>query len=201
MQLMQVKREPTEASPAHFNYAGNLSPMYPGQSPGPPSPHNNPSPVPYTAYAPYPSQQFNVRVAGGGGLVDLNPSAGPAVTPIVPPIYPDTPLNNLNNPFSKPVNKSVEPERNTVLDMDSHQLSLELSLGNLDSGELARMAMFTDANLSENLSSNLTLSERLDNDRPQDQAMTDSFTRVANNAIQELVCLGSGMYPSHSQPQ
>lgn len=78
---------------------------------------------------------------------------------------------------------------NTMLDMDSQQYSLELNLGNLDSAELTRMAMMTDANLSENLSSNLTLDEKsgksaMDCDQGN---MTDSFTRVANKVIQELV--------------
>lgn len=81
---------------------------------------------------------------------------------------------------------------NTVLDMDSHQYSLDLNLGHLDSAELTRMAMMTDANLSENLSSNLTLDEKTSKSGMDcDQGnMTDSFTRVANNVIQELVALG-----------
>lgn len=115
------------------------------------------------------------------------------------PMYPDPVMNNLNTPgtFAKNVSSKIDQERqSTVLDMDSQQYSLELNLGNLDSGELARMAMLTDANLSENLSSNLTLSD----DRPQDHAMTDSFTRVANNALQELVSLGNVIYPP-PQPQ
>lgn len=192
LQILQVKREPPEAgSPSHFAYGGSLSPMYPGASPGPP-PSSTPSPVPYTVYSPMPNQQFNVRLPSGGGLVDLNPALGR--------IFPDPVMNNLNSPgnFAAKIvsNKTDQERQNTVLDLDSQQYSLEMNLGNLDSGELARMVMLTDANLSENLSSNLTLSD----DRPQDQAMTDSFTRVANNALQELVSLGNVMYPP-SQPQ
>lgn len=79
---------------------------------------------------------------------------------------------------------------NTMLDMDSHQCSLDLNLGHLDSAELTRMAMMTDANLSENLSSNLTLDDKsgksaMDYDQGN---MTDSFTRAA---IQELVSLNN----------
>lgn len=234
--MLQVKREPSETSPIPHMYGS--SPMYPGASPGPPSPHSTPSPIPYT-YG-----NFNLlRHNTGGGLVEIkspemNPFKqdvsyqvpGTSKQTIEPPpmpypnIFPSTsPLNDLSdsnlyvqqgltspNIFMGKIGSTnigtgniakvendtsrsqfpAQPGGSTMLDMDSQQYSLELSLGNLDSGELTRMAMsVTAANLSENLSSNLTLDEKAGKSAMEcDQGnMTDSLTRVANEALQELV--------------
>lgn len=236
--MLQVKREPSEASPVSYIYGGNVSPMYPGASPGPPSPNSTPSPVPYTY-----SNVNLLRHNAGGGLIEVKPSEsnpfktdltfpttgppkpGPEGSGLPYPIFPNNPRNEMGDgglyveqsrlagPTStgKPdSNNGGSPENiaklendtdrshisgntgNTMLDMDSQQYSLELNLGNLDSAELTRMAMMTDANLSENLSSNLTLDDKVTKSAMEcDQNnMTDSFTRVANNVIQELVSLG-----------
>lgn len=231
--MLQVKREPSEASPVSYMYGGNVSPMYPGTSPGPPSPNSTPSPVPYTY-----TNMSSLRHSAGGGLIEVKPtdsnpfkagpdggvpltypnifpagSTGPEMTPDGAVLYVDQ-SNRLAGP--NPAGKTGEVSNgsspdvrispkmegdtirshgtggNTMLDMDSQQYSLELNLGNLDSAELTRMAMMTDANLSENLSSNLTLDDKVTKSSMEcDQNnMTDSFTRVANNVIQELVSLG-----------
>lgn len=237
--MLQVKREPSETSPVSYMYGGNVSPMYPGASPGPPSPNSTPSPVPYTY-----SNVNLLRHNAGGGLIEVKPNeSNPFKTDLsFPPksgpdgiSYPNIfPSGNAGNEISESgmyvdhsrmagpntsgkvsssnggsadvrlpenltkiendTNRSQIPVNtgNTMLDMDSQQYSLELNLGNLDSAELTRMAMMTDANLSENLSSNLTLDEKVSKSGMEcDQNnMTDSFTRVANNVIQELVSLG-----------
>ncbi|XP_071864541.1 dorsal isoform X2 [Bombus fervidus] len=88
----------------------------------------------------------------------------------------------------------------SVLDMDSRQYSFDLSFNQLDSAELAAF----DTALSENLSSGLSIS---DSTKPETNKetntgssnieesnnMTDSFTRITNNTIQEL-CTLNNMY-------
>ncbi|EEB18781.1 hypothetical protein Phum_PHUM534150 [Pediculus humanus corporis] len=235
--MLQVKREPSEASPVSYMYGGNVSPMYPGASPGPPSPNSTPSPVPYTY-----SNVNLLRHNAGGGLIELKPNennpfksdlgysspgggggGGGGGGPLKPhgsenstlpysDIFPSRNPPNASSKSASANNNNGNPDvgnmgkiennsnrshvagnaGNTMLDMDSQQYSLELNLGNLDSAELTRMAMMTDANLSENLSSNLTLDDKVSKSAMEcDQNnMTDSFTRVANNVIQELVSLG-----------
>lgn len=70
-----------------------------------------------------------------------------------------------------------------ILDLDSQHVSL----GQIDSGDLASLGIF-DNNLSENLSNNLNLGE------PTGTSMTDSLTRITNNALQELCSMNSAMY-------
>lgn len=235
--LLQVKREPSETSPIPYIYGGAASPMYPGTSPGPPSPHSIPSPVPY------PYGNFNLlRHNAGGCLIEnkpaeLNPfksdvpyqSASGSKSTLEPTQLPypnmfssGSPLNDLNDSnlyvqqnlttpnilthkigstnmgttdprmnmpkMEHDLSRSQFPgtSGNTVLDMDSQQYSLDLNLAHLDSAELTRLAMMTDPNLSDNLSSNLTLEEKpgkstMDCDEGN---MSDSFSRVS---LQELV--------------
>lgn len=83
----------------------------------------------------------------------------------------------------------------SVLDMDSQQYSFDLSLNQLDSAELAAFGTA----LSENLSSGLSIS---DSSKPETSKgeepvnMTDSFTRLTNNTIQELCTLNSIYKPA-----
>ncbi|XP_043519475.1 proto-oncogene c-Rel-like isoform X2 [Frieseomelitta varia] len=88
----------------------------------------------------------------------------------------------------------------SVLDMDSQQYSFDSSLIQLDSAELAAFGTA----LSENLSSGLFISDspksetsKAANAEPsnieESSNMTDSFTRITNNTIQEL-CTLNNMY-------
>ncbi|KOC69051.1 hypothetical protein WH47_09608 [Habropoda laboriosa] len=89
----------------------------------------------------------------------------------------------------------------SVLDMDSQQYSFDLSLNQLDSAELAAFGTA----LSENLSSGLSISDSIkpetskgvnaEASNMEENNMTDSFTRITNNTIQELCNLNS-MYKS-----
>ncbi|XP_006619741.1 embryonic polarity protein dorsal-like isoform X2 [Apis dorsata] len=90
-----------------------------------------------------------------------------------------------------------------ILSMDNTQYNLDLSLPQLDSTELADL----DISLSENLSSGLSIS---DSTKPETNKginaessnieesnnMTDSFTRIANNTIQELYTLNNMYKPT-----
>ncbi|GLV39989.1 dorsal [Carabus blaptoides fortunei] len=78
----------------------------------------------------------------------------------------------------------------SVLDLDSQELT------QLDSAELAGLNLF-DANLSENLSNNLSLSDiKTDTHHKEDMAqenMTDSFTRLTTATI-DNICNLNNMY-------
>ncbi|OAD62394.1 hypothetical protein WN48_07265, partial [Eufriesea mexicana] len=87
----------------------------------------------------------------------------------------------------------------SVLDMDSQQYSFDLSFNQLDSAELAAFGTA----LSENLSSGLSISDSkpetskganaVPSNVEESNNMTDSFTRITNNTIQEL-CTLNNMY-------
>lgn len=77
----------------------------------------------------------------------------------------------------------------SLLDLDSQQL--ELKQINLNSGELANLNLFDTNNLSEHLSTNLSLTD-ITMSR-QDNSMTDSLTRLANNTI-DSICQLNDMY-------
>lgn len=90
-----------------------------------------------------------------------------------------------------------------ILSMDNTQYNLDLSLPQLDSTELADL----DISLSENLSSGLSISDSTKpetskgiNAEPsnieESNNMTDSFTRIANNTIQELYTLNNMYKPT-----
>ncbi|XP_043274771.1 embryonic polarity protein dorsal-like isoform X2 [Venturia canescens] len=86
---------------------------------------------------------------------------------------------------------------NNVLDLDSQQYSFDMSLNQLDSAELA---IFGTA-LSENLSSGLSISDPVKvkgvggNNGEGNNSMTDSFTRLTTNTIQEICTLNSMYKP------
>lgn len=73
----------------------------------------------------------------------------------------------------------------SYLDMDSALCNIGASLDRLDSKDLAELEVL-DGNLSENLSSNLTLSETKQKPVPMNENMTDSLTRLATSAINEI---------------
>ncbi|XP_049790024.1 embryonic polarity protein dorsal-like isoform X2 [Schistocerca nitens] len=77
-----------------------------------------------------------------------------------------------------------------LLDLDSQQLSL----GNIDSGDLANFGLFYNS-LSENLSSNLNLTDgggaAANTEAVGGTNMTDSLTRLANTTMQDICSLNS----------
>ncbi|XP_017877915.1 proto-oncogene c-Rel isoform X3 [Ceratina calcarata] len=101
---------------------------------------------------------------------------------VTPPYHNDFPLNNDGTDVT------------SVLDMDSQQYSFDLN--QLDSAELAAFGTA----LSENLSTGLSISESTKPEtnkgaNAEPSNMTDSFTRITNNTIQEL-CNLNDMYKS-----
>lgn len=74
----------------------------------------------------------------------------------------------------------------SYLDMDSALCNIGASLDRLDSKDLAELEVLDAGNLSENLSSNLTLSETKQKPVPMNENMTDSLTRLATSAINEI---------------
>ncbi|CAK9794865.1 Embryonic polarity protein dorsal [Anthophora quadrimaculata] len=89
----------------------------------------------------------------------------------------------------------------SVLDMDSQQYNFDLTLNQLDSAELAAFGTA----LSENLSSGLSISDSIKTETSkggnaeasnvEESNMTDSFTKITNNTIQELCNLNSMYKP------
>lgn len=77
----------------------------------------------------------------------------------------------------------------SLLNLDSHQMELKP----LDSGDLS---MLETNNLSETFTQNLSLTDVTGG--RQDQNMTDSLTRLANNAL-DNICQGSDIYKGPPQ--
>ncbi|KAK9883828.1 hypothetical protein WA026_002025 [Henosepilachna vigintioctopunctata] len=134
------------------------------------------------------------------GLPPLPPTAAafvpiPSTSTGLPPmssINSNIPHQNWNifynpsEPSAQPINPTDVDANNLhcLLDMDSHQN--ELRQINLNSGELGTFEGGVDvANLSENLTTNLSLTE---NNNCVNMT-TDSFTRLANNTI-DSICPG-----------
>jgi hypothetical protein len=125
---------------------------------------------------------------GGGVAVSVNLAPGLGVSGINVPVTSNMAVTQ---------NMAQAVTDNNILDLDNQQQF------SLDSGDLVSMGLI-DPHLSENLSSNLTLSE---NKQPPHQAkdvveptenMTDSFTSLTKE-ISTLndMCKGSGMRDHH----
>ncbi|CAG2053496.1 unnamed protein product [Timema podura] len=136
--------------------------------------------------------QTDMDMSGQGSTWGpVPPSSSPAISGLL-----DHSSMNIPPPAVSSVAGSVNPGEGSILDLDSHQYSL----GQLDSAELANLSLF-DGNLSENLSSNLTLSENpppeLKQEQPtqqqqqqqndvQQENMTDSFTRLTTTTLEDI---------------
>lgn len=116
----------------------------------------------------------------------------------VTPTYQEQGLQQLVNP-----GEATGANASNILDMDNQQFSFDLSLNQFDSAELA---VFGTA-LAENLSSGLSISDSSKAETSKDGNageanaaesinMTDSFTRITNNTIQELCTLNSMYKPA-----
>nr|CAD7444423.1 unnamed protein product [Timema bartmani] len=138
--------------------------------------------------------QTDMDMSGQGSTWGpVPPSSSPAISSLL-----DHSSMNIPPPAVSSVAGSVNPGEGSILDLDSHQYSL----GQLDSAELANLSLF-DGNLSENLSSNLTLSENpppeLKQEQPtqqqqndvQQENMTDSFTRLTTTTLEDICKLNS----------
>ncbi|XP_071439667.1 proto-oncogene c-Rel-like isoform X2 [Hetaerina americana] len=174
-----VKCEPVETSPYRYGQGG-LSPMYPGI----PSPVPRMADYPMKSQQPSPSGL--APVSPMGGMPSPGQRASPMGAPFPPGVVaigdqgiygmqqppnrrdaPQACLGAATNPFSgqqRQAGGSTMLMDGPAMGVEHQNFSLEL---NLDSGDLAGMEMrlsessmaLFDANLSENLSSHLTLSD------------------------------------------
>ncbi|XP_053980095.1 proto-oncogene c-Rel isoform X3 [Hylaeus anthracinus] len=212
-----IKSEPTERIPPFGGpvASGASFPMYSmgTTSPQPQStmqalrpqvsPGRTPSPMDYKDYSPYNSpvvqSQLSPQYQSTNNRAVQPPSAGIHVQQQFPYVH-----NALQPQEELMLAGGVEAtDVTSLLDMDNQQYNFDSSLNPLDSAELAAFGTA----LSNNLSSGLSIS---DSNRPEasrggnpevvnieeSSNMTDSFTRITNNTIQELCTLNNMFKPT-----
>ncbi|CAH1403256.1 unnamed protein product [Nezara viridula] len=85
-------------------------------------------------------------------------------------------------PHSQQAQPQLLSEATNILNMDTHEFSLELNLNRLDSRDLAELSLLDDGTLSNSLSSSLILGDQ----NHQANNNTDSLTNLATSAYINL---------------
>lgn len=208
----------SETSPNPYAiYVGKLSPYHASRTPSPMEyPGYSPAYQPVGMYAQTQNINYPPRTTASNHPYSPSPPMQPMVAaadhvglPVPmndhhsarrsPGVQPDTFVQNIPRATyigSNIIGNNMDDVTNgadNLLDMDVH-CNIELNLNRLDSKDLAELAVL-DGNLSENLSSNLTLYENKNAQKTVStgENMTDSLTRLTNSTINEL-CALNDMY-------
>jgi c-Rel proto-oncogene protein len=171
-----IKVEPKDKAPSPYggqmfetlSPAQNVSPHYVGASPPPPNFTQNVLPSIDMIH-------WNMPSTSVGNVLNIQQEWNVAAP----------------NDLSGVVNIESVSGISSLLNLDSHQM--ELKPIDLNSGDLS---MFDASNLSETFTQNLSLTDL--NGVRQDQNMTDSLTRLANNAL-DNICRSNDIYKGPAQ--
>lgn len=141
-----------------------LSPIYASRTP---SPHDPPY-----------HQHYGMQGAAASFPVASNSNPLPVYSPYG--ISMEQEHSHTHQPHSQ--QPQLLSEATNILNMDTHEFSLELNLNRLDSRDLAELSMLDDGTLSNSLSSSLILGEQ----GHQANSNTDSLTKLATSTYNDL---------------
>ncbi|XP_014275495.1 embryonic polarity protein dorsal isoform X6 [Halyomorpha halys] len=160
--IKELEQMRTSTSPNPYMVLGaqqmvKLSPIYASRTPSPHDPYH---------------QHYGMQGAA---------AAFPAVNTNSLPVYPPYGIN-MEPEQPHPQQTQLLSEATNILNMDTHEFSLELNLNRLDSRDLAELNLLDDGTLSNSLSSSLILG---DQSHPNNNN-TDSLTKLATSTYNDL---------------